>query len=154
MDLQLLRKIELFANLDPIQLAHLASIAEERRVLKNQILFKEGDPATEFFVIQQGRVRISKVVSGFGEEALAILNAGTYFGEMEIIEPATPRAAQALAHEECILQVFKIDDFHALLNTDKELAVAILWSFVRTLSRRLKETDDKVAATFALAQFK
>jgi CRP/FNR family transcriptional regulator, cyclic AMP receptor protein len=153
MDLQLLRKIELFQNLDPVQLAHLASIAEERKIPKNQILFKEGDESTEFYVIQKGRVRISKVVSGFGEEALAILGEGTYFGEMEIAQPE-PRAAQALAHEECILQVFKISDFHDLLSTDKELAVGILWSFVRTLSRRLKETDDKVAATFALAQFK
>ena len=153
MDLQVLREIELFANLDPVQLAHLASIMRERQVKKGEVIFHEDDAATEFYVISRGKVRISKMIPGIGEEALAILPQGTYFGEMEIIDNAEPRAAQAVAHDDCILHVFKIADFHALLNTERELAVAILWSFVKTLSGRLRDTDNKVAATFALAQF-
>lgn len=152
MDLQVLKETDLFKDLSPMHLAHITSILQERLVQKGAVIFAEGAEAKEFFVIKKGRVRISKIIPGMGEEALAILNQGAYFGEMELIRPMV-RAAQATAHEDCILQLFKYDDFHTLLSTDNELALAILWNFVRTLSGRLADTDNKVAATFAMAQF-
>ena len=154
MDLQLLRQIDLFKALSPVHLAHLASIMTEATFKKNTIIFEEGDEANDFFVIQKGRGRISKVVPGMGEEALAILPAGAYFGEMDLIDGDAPRVARATAHEDCVFQTFRYDEFHTLLSTDNELALAILWNMVHTLSARLTATDEKVAATFALAQFK
>jgi len=153
MDLQSLRDVDLFAGLDAVQLAHLTSIAAKREVSKGTILFDEGDKADAFYVIMSGRVRISKVVSGIGEEALAVLSPGSYFGEMELIDRDVPRAARAVVHEDCILQVIQISDFHTLLSTDRELALAIVWGMVKTLSRRLRATNDRVTAMFAMAQF-
>jgi len=154
MDLQVLRNVNLFRNLDAVQLAHLASIMEEQVVKRNTILFNEGDAPEYFYIIAKGRIRISKMIPGIGEEALAVLDAGSYFGEMELIDAQTPCAARALAHEDCILQMFKVSDFHTLLNTDRDLALALLWSIIRTLSDRLRATNDKVTAMFAMAQFK
>ena len=154
MDTSVLRQIDLFRNLDAVQLAHLASIAEEHKLPKGKILFKEGDKAEHFFVICEGKIRISKVVPGIGEEAFAILGPGSYFGEMELIDDSTPRAAQATAHETCVMQAFKYVDIHTLLRADGELALALLWSIVHTLSDRLRATNDKITAMFALAAFK
>jgi CRP-like cAMP-binding protein len=153
MDLQALRNIDLFKNLDPIHLAHLASIVQDQTVKRNTVLFEEGDEPRFFYIIGKGRVRISKQVPGIGEEALAILDPGAYFGELELLEPDLPRAARALAHEDCILHTISVEDFHMLLNTDRDLALALMWSFVKTLSRRLRATNDKVTAMFAMAQF-
>lgn len=153
MDLQVLRQVDLFRNLDSVQLAHLASIMEEQVWPKGTVLFREGDKAEYFYVIYKGQVRISKMVGGFGEEALAILKEGSYFGEMELIDASLARAAQATAHDDCILQAFKVGDFHQLLSADHELALAVSWSFVRTLSERLRATNDHVAAFFAMAAF-
>jgi CRP/FNR family cyclic AMP-dependent transcriptional regulator len=154
MDLQVLRKVDLFKNLDGVNLSHLASIVEEQVLKKNTILFNEGDKAEYFYLITKGRIRISKMIPGIGEEALAILDEGSYFGEMELIDDTAPRSARALAHEDCILHAIRISDFHTLLNTDRDLALAILWSLVKKLSDRLRATNDKVTAMFALAQFK
>jgi hypothetical protein len=52
-----------------------------------------------------------------------------------------------------VLQVIKIADLHAAMNADRELTVGLLWNFVLTLSERLRNTNDKVMATFALAKF-
>ncbi len=153
MDLKLLRQVDLFRDLDAVQLAHLASFAEEFHMPKGQLMFKEGDPPDFFYVIQSGKVRISRMVSGFGEEALAILEPGTYFGEMELIDGALPRAAQAVVHEEVVLCAFNVDTLRELMSGDGELAVPLLSSFVRTLSERLRNTNDKVAAFFAMAKF-
>jgi len=153
MDLSPLRQIDLFRNLDAVQLAHLASISQVQVAKKGTVLFSEGDKPEFFYVIAKGRVRISKQIPGIGEEALAILDQGTYFGEMELIDSEMPRSAMALAHEDCTLQAMRISDFHTLIGTDRELAVAILWSIVRTLANRLRATNDKVTAMFAMAQF-
>jgi CRP-like cAMP-binding protein len=147
-----LRNVGLFKNLDAIQLAHVASLCQEVRLKRKDVLFLEGDLPEHFYVIVEGSIRISKIVPGIGEEALAILGPGAFFGEMEIIEP-TPRAAQATAHEACVLQAIKIADLHDALNADRDLALALLWNFVRTLSERLRATNDKVMATFAMASF-
>ena len=153
MNLDTIRSIDLFRNLDPVQLAHLATILQTQTHPKNTVLFQEGEKAELFYVIARGRVRISREIPGMGEEALAILNEGSYFGEMELIDPSLPRAARAIAHEAVELHVFGYQDFHALLQADSELAMAVLWSFVRTLSQRLRDTNDKVTAMFAMAKF-
>ncbi|AKQ68125.1 cAMP-binding protein [Myxococcus hansupus] len=37
--------------------------------------------------------------------------------------------------------------------TDKDLAYVLLWTFVRTLSERLRETNEKIKGFFALSRF-
>lgn len=152
-DTAILRDVELFANLDALHLAHLASIAEERFLAKNEILFEEGEKDSALFVVIEGAIRISKIVPGIGEEALAILGPRAYFGEMEFIDRELHRAARALGHERSRLYAFEYTALDSLLGTDHELALAIYASMTRTLARRLRATNDKVTAMFAMAQF-
>jgi CRP/FNR family transcriptional regulator, cyclic AMP receptor protein len=153
MDLDLLRQMNLFRNLDGVQLAHLWSIMTDVALPRGKVLFKEGDKAEHLYFILKGKIRISKIIMNAGEEAFAILPTGTYFGEMELIQPELTRAAQATAHETCSLKAMAYKDFHEMMQSDHELAQAFLWSMVQTLADRLRETNDKVAAMFALAQF-
>ena len=74
------------------------------------------------FIIAEGKVRISKMVPGIGEEALAILEKGQYFGEMSLIEDG-PRSADAIAHSRtCKLYELSRDKLDQVMFTDKELA--------------------------------
>ena len=145
-----LKKVPLFANLPSEHLAKIAAIAGERTVKSNEKIFSEGDVGTEMFLIMSGRVRISKMVPGVGEEALAILEPGSYFGEMALIDD-TPRSADAIAHIPCSLWVIQKADLEELMFLHKDLAYELLWTFVRTLSSRLRETNDKIKAFFALS---
>lgn len=77
-----------------------------------------------------------------GEEALAILEAGSYFGEMALIDEA-PRSADAKAHEDCVLYSIRREHLGELLFLNKDLAHDLLWTFLRTLSQRLRETNDR-----------
>ena len=101
-------------------------------------------------LIASGKVRISKMVPGVGEEALAILEPGSYFGEMALIDD-TPRSADATAHMPCTLYMIQKADLEELMFLHKDLAYELLWTFVRTLSARLRETNDKIKAFFALS---
>jgi CRP/FNR family cyclic AMP-dependent transcriptional regulator len=152
MDAAILKKVALFEGLTASQLQKIAAIAIERTHPAGEAIFREGDPGQAMFIIVGGKVRISKQVAGIGEEALAILEKGQYFGEMALIEES-PRSADAIAHISCTLYEIAREKLDQLMFTDKDLAYVLLWTFVRTLSERLRETNDKIKGFFALSQF-
>jgi CRP-like cAMP-binding protein len=152
MDASILKKVALFEGLTQSQLQKIAQIATESSYEGGSHIFKEGDAGLAMYIIAEGKVRISKVVPGIGEEALAILQKGQYFGEMALIEES-PRSADAIAHLPCQLYQIERDKLDQLMFTDKELAYVLLWTFVRTLSERLRETNDKIRGFFALSSF-
>lgn len=152
MDAELLKKVALFEGLTQGQLAKVAQLGQTRDYPAGAFLFREGESGQEMFVIARGKVRISKSVPGIGEEALAILEPGQYFGEMAVIEDS-PRSADAIAHVSCSVWGIERSKLDQLMFTDKDLAYVLLWTFVRTLSERLRETNDKIKSFFAISRF-
>jgi hypothetical protein len=139
----LLSQVSIFSGLQPTYLRRIASLGLEENHPANALIFAEGAQGDKVYLILTGAVRISRTVPGMGEEALAVLRAGTYFGEMALIDDF-PRSADARAHEECRLFVIRKEDLADLLFVDRDLAYDLLWSFVRTLSGRLRQTNDKM----------
>jgi CRP-like cAMP-binding protein len=145
-----LRRCALFESLSAEQVEKVAEIATERHVAEGQPIFREGSTGDEMYVVVAGTVRISKEIPGAGEEALTLLGPGSYFGEMAAIDDA-PRSADAVAHTACGLLAIRREDLDRLMFLDKDLAYAVLWAFVRTLSSRLRETTEKLRSFFTLA---
>jgi CRP-like cAMP-binding protein len=144
-----LSRISLFAGLTRVHLRRLTEIGSYETYKGNELIFSEGQPGDRFYVLLSGAVRISRTLPGLGEEALAVLRTGNHFGEMSLIDDS-PRSADARCHQRCTLFVIKKDDLEDLLFIDRDLAYEILWNFVRTLTKRLRETNDKMTfLTFA-----
>ena len=99
-----LGKIKFFAGLPAAYLRRIADIGSEEEHNGATTIFSEGEKGDKFYLIVEGAVRISRIVPGMGEEALAVLRAGNYFGEMSLIDDA-PRSATAVCHERCRLFV-------------------------------------------------
>jgi CRP/FNR family transcriptional regulator, cyclic AMP receptor protein len=140
---ELLSKVNIFSGLQPTYLRRIAALGLEELHPANALVFAEGTQGDKVYLILSGSIRISRNVPGMGEEALAVLRAGTYFGEMALIDDF-PRSADARAHEDCRLFVIRKEDLADLLFVDRDLAYDLLWSFVRTLAGRLRETNDKM----------
>ena len=98
MDLAPLAQVALFQGLNQSQLRKVAAICEEQKVAAGALIFREGEAAQSMYLLVQGKVRISRRVPGMGEEALAILDSGQYFGEMGVVEESV-RSADAYAHQ-------------------------------------------------------
>jgi CRP/FNR family transcriptional regulator, cyclic AMP receptor protein len=144
--------IHLFRGLAPSGLARIAAIAGEETYERNTLVFREGDVGAKLYLILEGKVRISRNLAGMGEEALAVLGAGEAFGEMSLIDD-TPRSADAHVHERCRLLVITREAFEDLLFIHKDLAYEILWNFVKILSGRLREANDKMAFLTVTGRF-
>lgn len=149
---EILSQIDLFSDLPQEHLRRVAEIGVEEQYRSGATIFSEGDPGEVFYVILSGAVRISRIVPGMGEEALAVLKRGAYFGEMSLIDDA-PRSATAICHESCRLFVLGRRDLEDLLFIDRDLAYELLWNWVRTLSRRLRATNDKMAFLATTSKF-
>ena len=140
---QQLAGIELFAGLKPTAIELIAKVASEEVHAVGTKIFQHGDAGDKLYLILEGKVRISRDVPGMGEEALAVLGPGQVFGEMALLDES-PRSADARVHERCRLLAIPKDGFDDLLFLHKDLAYEVLWSIVRLLLARLRETNDKL----------
>ncbi|NVB82792.1 MAG: cyclic nucleotide-binding domain-containing protein [Kofleriaceae bacterium] len=150
--LEILSQIDLFNGLPQGHLRRVVDIGLEEQYRASATIFSEGEPGDKFYLIVEGAVRISRIVPGMGEEALAVLRPGNYFGEMSLIDDA-PRSATAMCHEKCRLFVVNRRDLEDLLFVDRDLAYELLWNWVRTLSRRLRATNDKMTFLATTSKF-
>lgn len=148
----LLARVNLFAGLPAVYLRRIAGLGAEEVHEKGAVIFTEGETGDKVYLIIEGQVRISRQVPGMGEEALAVLKTGDYFGEMALIDDF-PRSADARAHERCRLFVITKDHLADLLFVDRDLAYDLLWNFVRTLASRLRETNDKMTFLAVSSRF-
>ena len=143
---------QLFSGIAPAGLRLLASITRVESHRGGETIFVEGSTGQELYLILEGKIRISREVSGMGEEALAVLGPGDAFGEMSLIDDF-PRSADAKVHERCRLLVLEKDALEDLLFLEKDLAYEILWNFVQVLSARLRETNDKMTFLSVTGKF-
>jgi CRP/FNR family cyclic AMP-dependent transcriptional regulator len=111
-----------------------------RKIPANTVLFEEGDRGEEMYIIQTGKVRISKRIRGV-EKTLATLEKGEFFGEMAILNDK-PRSATAETLEDCDMLVIDRKTFDALIRGNSEIAVR----FIKRLADRLRETNDQMEA--------
>ncbi|QTQ11262.1 cyclic nucleotide-binding domain-containing protein [Treponema parvum] len=106
---------------------------------KDTMIFSECQRGAEMFIIQDGKVKITKVVKG-EEVTLAVLKKGDMFGEMAMLENK-PRSASAVADEECRLMTVNRHNFDQMVATQSQLIARLtttlaerLWSMCRQLA--------------------
>ena len=109
---------------------------------KDTMLFAEGEPGNELFIIQKGSVKIAKVVDD-KEVLLAVLKAGDIFGEMALLE-SKPRAASAVAYEDCQVLAVNQANFERMIATQPQLIARLttlladrIWFIYKQLANTL-----------------
>ena len=148
---EFLKTVPLFRDLDDDALAQVLMVGLVKRFAEGASILTEGTPGGQLHVIHEGRVRISKVVPGVGEEALSILGPGEFFGEVEFFDHAAS-SAHAIAHTECEILTIPHREVEGLMRSHPEIGAQFLWAFGRTLAGRLREMNQKVASIFAISK--
>ena len=122
-DLHALKSLSLFADLSPRELKIVQGLLHEREYLAGEVIFDEGEEGNALYIVRKGRVVICR--QGRPEHPIAEIGAGSFFGELALLDPA-PRSAQARALEPCQLAVFFGSDLLSLLETESRLSSRIL----------------------------
>jgi HEAT repeat protein len=127
-----LRRVPLFAGLEPEDLQRLAATATERLYEPGEQVVREGDLGNELVVIVEGSVRVVRIDDGGGERVLRRYGAGDHFGELAVIRER-PRAATVIADTPMRGLLIDGDGVAAILRERPEVAMAML----ATLAERL-----------------
>lgn len=139
-------KVDLFKErgLSAGEMKLLATFSSEERFREGSMVFREGERGDKLYIVLDGRVRISKFIPGVGEEALAVLDRGDFFGEMALIDDK-PRSADAKAHDGDAT-VLSLDraTLNEILSMDPHASLQFLNLLCRMISRRLREINEKI----------
>jgi len=109
-----------------------------REFPEGTVIFREGDVGNEMYVIQSGRVNITKR-SRDVEKVLVTLGPGAFFGEMAIINNK-PRSASAVVVDTARLLVIGPKTFDAMIRGNTEIAVRM----IKILAQRLQTADEQI----------
>ena len=103
-----------------------------------RVIFQEGDTGDTMYIIQHGRVKITKRVSDV-DKILMVLEKGDFFGEMAIIRKIK-RTATATAVDNCGLLTFNKEGFVNMISKNTNIAMNI----IEKLCLRLEIADNQI----------
>lgn len=103
--LAILRKIDMFAPLPPVELEGIAVALEPVELVTGETIIRQGDPGDRFYIVATGRLSIIK-----DGVAVAVTEAGGYVGEIALLRDV-PRTATVTALEDSLLLALERDDF-------------------------------------------
>ena len=119
-NLDLIRRVPLFALLTPEQGALLADAVAKRRFKRGEMIVEKGKKTNSLFIILAGRARVVITDNKGREVILASLKAGDYIGEMSLID----------------------NDPHSANAENASMA----YSAMKGLVQRLRKADEKISS--------
>ncbi len=111
----------------------------EKTFEAGDIIFCEYEQGDEFYIIKEGKVRITKIQDD-KEKTLDVFDPPSLFGEMAIIENA-PRSATAIAETKVTLVVLQKHNFYELLVSNPQWAL----SLIKILSKRIFDAQRRLS---------
>ena len=123
-----------------------------RRVAADEILFSEGDPGSEVYLILKGSVRVVGNVDLDGKRTVhpgfSELETGQVFGELSLFD-GEPRSATVVALTDCELAVLEGDQLMTFLDNHPELGYPIFKELILLLVGRLRQANRRIFSLFA-----
>ena len=137
--LLMLQSVPLFSAMTLEQLEAIHSCLSEQHYTKGEVIFNEGDIGDEMYIVADGQVDILLNLESGEPLHLATVEAGSYFGEMAVLD-RDPRSAAAKVTEDARLFVLKGEQLKELIYVMPEIAFTIF----RVLSERLRRSDRRL----------
>lgn len=109
-----------------------------RNFVAGELLFSDGDPGTEAYLLQEGRIRLIKRVGAI-ERSLRLLRPGDLFGESALVAGAT-RSSTAVAATPGTVLVIDQRTLEQILATHSTVGMRVMQQLVR----RLRDAEDQI----------
>ena len=135
-----LGSVEIFSALTAPELTYLRARMARIGRKAGELLFSEGDPGEELFVVLRGRVSVTVKLAGGAELPISEIGTGSFFGEMCIIERTT-RSASCRCVEDAEFLCLTARDFESLIAERSDIAVKIMRRMLEITVSRLAKTS-------------
>ncbi len=138
-NLELIRRVPLFAMLTSSQAEAVAEAVIKRRFKRGELLVEQGKKSNALFIILTGRCRVFTADSRGREVILANLQQGDYIGEMSLIDNE-PHSASVRAELQTDALMLGRLEFARCLPENTSMAYAVM----KGLVQRLRSADRKI----------
>jgi CRP/FNR family transcriptional regulator, cyclic AMP receptor protein len=132
-----------FSVLGEPSLLPMAEHLTQVRFRRGEVIYREGEPAGELFIVHRGQVKLTLHGPGHRRQLLAIAGANQVFGEPGIIDHG-PRAMDAEAMDDCELFGMDADVFWSAIESHPEFARRVIELLGERLRRADRKTNDLI----------
>jgi len=140
---EILTRCGLFADLTHEEAEAISSKIFRRHYAKGQIIFSQGDPSNSIYIIEKGRIKVSRQSPDGKELVLYSLGEGRYFGESALFI-SEPRRSVATTTEPTDLLVMTREDFMHVIEANPRIALVILAGLGHRLKMANQKAEDAV----------
>jgi CRP-like cAMP-binding protein len=152
-----IQEADIFKGLSQETMNQVSRIMVQQSCAKGEVLFTEGDPATHFYILMEGRVRLS--VGKFGEIDYTVSNAGEAFGWSSLVGRDL-YTAQAECVTPCELIKIKGESLNRIFEREpaggmlffKGLAAAIGQRLIHSYSTFLAQQSPQLDTSYGTGQ--
>jgi CRP-like cAMP-binding protein len=137
-DRELLRTVPIFSELPDSDITSLGQLLTRRRYPKDGVVFFENEEGDSFFMIVEGRIKVTILGDDGREVILSMLTPGDFFGEMALLDNE-PRSATAIAAEESEVLCLSRADFQSVA-TKRSITGAL----IKVLTARLRRANHQI----------
>jgi CRP-like cAMP-binding protein len=135
-----LRSMTLFRDLRDRELGHLAQCLHARTYHAGEVLFMEGDIGRALFILETGKIDLTRVGDDGKPQLVYSAQPGDFFGEMALLEQL-PRTATATAAERSHLFLLYRSKLDGLLNHEPRIGASVMTHLAQLLSARLRRAS-------------
>ena len=141
--ISLLKNIPIFSQFKYLDLSKFSKILHERIYAKGEVIFNEGEMGESLFIVKSGKVKIVSSVDRGKQRSVTVLEDGSFFGEVSLVDNA-PRSAAAIAEEETEALVLFRADLLSLMDRNPRLAAFFLLHLSMIIGQRLRANNDEL----------
>ncbi len=138
-NLDLIRRVPLFATLTQAQAESVADAVVKRRFKRGECIVEQGKKSNALSIVLTGRARVVTTDTRGREVILATMNPGDYVGEMSLIDNQ-PHSATVRCEVQTDVLILGRNEFARCLPENSSMAYAIM----RGLVQRLRHADRKI----------
>lgn len=134
-----IEKVPIFSNLDKSEMNEVSSIISHREFKKNELIYMAGEKSGNLYVINSGKVKITRISSSGKEQVIRILESGEFMGELSIFK-SSPLMDNAEALEDTKMCIIAEKDLKDLLKKYPLISFKIM----EELSERLERAESLI----------
>lgn len=128
-----LEGVELLKNLNPDQLARIASIAKEAHYPPGKVIMEPGKPPDALYIVLDGEVAIEQQNS-----PLTVARSNDVLGAWALFDPEPLPLTAKTVDDAALLRIGR-DDFYDLLSDNMEITAAIFTTMVRRFRQLMQQ---------------
>ena len=136
----LLKRVQLFANLSDVELEQVAAICKKEKVAAGDFILKQNTTGTEMYIVAAGSAEV--FIQGLDSaRSLVVLGEGQVIGEMALIDQGYRSASVRATKDGARLYVIKSEDFYQLCQDNNYIGFIVMRNLAIDIAFKLRHRN-------------